>query len=80
MYGHQVILPMILTKQPKQTYSYEDYAQELRERIRATNQLAKEYLKQEKEKAKQQYDKTINKRTFKIGDKILLYDEIVKRG
>jgi len=46
-----IILP--LTKQPKQTYSYEDYAQELRERIRAINQLVKEHLKQEKEKAKQ---------------------------
>jgi len=45
MYGHQAILPTALTKQPKQTYFYEDYAQELREKIRATNQLAKEHLK-----------------------------------
>jgi len=80
MYGHQATLPTALTKQPKQTYSYEDYAQELRERLRATNQLAKEHLKQEKEKAKQQYDKAINKRTFQIGDKVLLYDETVRRG
>jgi len=50
---YQAILPMALTKQLKQTYSYEDYAQELRERIRATNQLIKEHLKQEKEKSKQ---------------------------
>jgi len=40
----------------------------------------KERFKQEKEKAKQQYDKTINKRTFKIRDKVLLYDETVRRG
>jgi len=33
-------------------YSYEDYAHEIRERIRATNQLTKEHLKQKKEKAK----------------------------
>jgi len=80
MYGHQATLPTALTKQPKLTYAYEDYAQELRERIRATNQLAKEHLKQQKERAKQQHDKEINKRTFKIGDKVLLYDETVRRG
>jgi len=34
LYGNQAILPTALTKQPKQTYSYDDYAQELRERIR----------------------------------------------
>jgi len=43
-------LPTALTK-PKPTYSYDDYAQELRESLHATNQLAKEHLKQEKFKA-----------------------------
>jgi len=47
-YGHQAILPITLTKQLKSTYSYDDYTQELRERMCATNQLAKDYLKQEK--------------------------------
>jgi len=56
MYGHQATLLIALIKQSKQTYSYEDYAQKLRKRIHATNQLAKEHLRQEKEKAKQQYD------------------------
>jgi len=37
IYGHQATLPTVLTKQPKLTYAYKDYAQELRERIRATN-------------------------------------------
>jgi len=45
-YGHQAILPTALTKQPKPMYSYDDYAQELRERLRANNQLAKDHLKQ----------------------------------
>jgi len=79
-YGHQAILPTALTKQPKPTYSYDDYAQELREKIRATNQLAKDHLKQEKVKAKLQYDKRVNEKTFKVGDKILLYDETIRRG
>jgi len=79
MYGHQAILSTALTKQPKPTYSY-DYAQELRKRIRATNQLAKEHIKQENIKSKQQYDKSINEKLFKVGNKVLLYDETVRRG
>jgi len=58
----------------------DDYAQELRERIRATNQLAKDYLKQEKIKIKLQHDKNVNEKVFKVGDKILLHDETVRRG
>jgi len=44
-------------------YFYDDYAQELRERICATNQLAKDHLKQEKIKAKLQYDKSVNEKS-----------------
>jgi len=79
-YGHQAILPTALTKPPKPTYSYDDYAQELRERLRATNQLARDHLKQEKFKAKRQHDRSANEKTFKVGDKVLLYDETVRRG
>jgi len=80
MYGHQAILQTALTKQPKPTYSYDDYAQKLRERIRATNQLTKEHIKQKKIKSKQQYDKSIHEKLFKVGDKVLLYDETIRRG
>jgi len=58
MYDHQAILPTALTKQLKPTYSYDNYAQELRERIRTTNHLAKEHIKQKKIKAKHHYDKS----------------------
>ncbi|XP_018374528.1 PREDICTED: uncharacterized protein LOC108768558 [Trachymyrmex cornetzi] len=75
MYGHQAILPTALTRPPKTTYSYEDYAQELRERIRATNQVAREHAQAEKIKAKRQYDKSARKEKFEVGDKVLLYDE-----
>jgi len=78
-YGHQAILPTALIKPPKPTYSYDDYAQELRERLRATNQLAKDRLKEEKFKAKLQYDKSVNEKIFKVGDKVLLHDETVRR-
>jgi len=61
-------------------YNYDDYAQELKERSRATNQLAKEHIKGEKFKAKKQYDKSTKETQFKVGDKVLVYDETLRRG
>jgi len=61
-------------------YSYDDYAQGVRERLRATNQLAKDRLKEEKFKSKLQYDKNVNEKIFKVGDKVLLHDETVRKG
>ncbi|EFN66432.1 Retrovirus-related Pol polyprotein from transposon 412, partial [Camponotus floridanus] len=79
IYEHQAEIPTALTKPPKPTYNYDDYAQELKERLRATNQLAKEHLKEEKFKAKK-YDKSTKEVHFKIGDKVLIYDETLRRG
>lgn len=80
VYGHRAILPFAVTKPPKPTYSYDHYAQELRERIRAINQVAREHLKQEKERTKQHHDKGLRLEDFRAGDKVLLHDETVRRG
>jgi len=80
MYGHQAELPIALTRPPKPIYNYDDYAQELKERLRATTQLARERVKEGKAKAKQQYDKKSGEIKFKIGDKMLVYDETLRRG
>ncbi|XP_070167365.1 uncharacterized protein [Polyergus mexicanus] len=53
VYGHQADLPTSLMRPPKPTYNYDDYAQELKERLWATNQLAKEHVKEKKIKVKQ---------------------------
>jgi len=79
VYGHQAEIPTALTKPPKPTYNYDDYAQELKERLRATNQLAKEHIKEEKLKAKKQYDRNTKETQFKIGHKVLVYDETLRR-
>ena len=50
------------------------------ERIRATNQIAREYTQQKKIKTKQYYDRSARKMTFTVGDEVLLYDESVKKG
>jgi len=55
VYEHRADLPTALTKLPKPTYNY-DYAQELKERLRTTNRLAREHIKDEKTKAKIQYE------------------------
>ncbi|KAL6256632.1 hypothetical protein P5V15_012744 [Pogonomyrmex californicus] len=52
VYGHQAPLPTALTSSPKSSYTYDYYAQELRERIRAANQIAKENRKRRKTKSK----------------------------
>jgi len=80
LYGHQTDLPTALTKPPKPTYNYDDYAQQLKERLRATNRLAREHVKDEKIKAKLQYDKKAREIIFKVGDKVLINDETLRRG
>jgi len=37
MYEHQADLPTTLMKLSKPTYNYDDYAQELKEKLRTTN-------------------------------------------
>ncbi|XP_018402807.1 PREDICTED: uncharacterized protein LOC108779800 [Cyphomyrmex costatus] len=80
VYGREATLPTSLTTPPKPSYTYDDYAQELKERLRATNQIAREHIKEEKIKAKEYHDKKAKEIKFKIGDKVLLYDETLRRG
>jgi hypothetical protein len=80
VYGHRATLPTALSQPPKPTYTYDDYAQELKEKLRATQRVAKEHLKNEKTKAKETYDKKTKEIKFRVGDKVLLHDETVRRG
>ena len=80
VYGHQAEIPTALTKPPQPTYNYADYAQELKERLRATNQVAKDNLTEKKLKSKEHYDRTAKETKFKIGDKVLIYDETLRKN
>jgi len=80
VYGHLAEIPTTLKKPPKPTYNYEDYAQELREKIRATNQIARKNVGEGKQKSKEYYDKSAKETKFKISDKVLIYDEALRRG
>jgi len=72
IYGHQATLSTALSLPPKPTYTYDDYMEELKQKRRATQQLAKTHLNEAKIKAKTYADKATNSKTFKIGNKVLL--------
>jgi len=74
MCGHQADLSTAMTKLPKPIYNYDDYVQELKKMLKATNRLAREHIKDEKIKAKLQRDKKAKEVTFKIDDEVLVYD------
>jgi len=80
LYRHQVTLPTALTCPPKLTYTYDDYVSEFKKRLRAAHQVAKANMQEEKVKSKECYDKKANISTFRAGDKVLLYDEALRRG
>jgi len=80
IYGHRATLPTALSLPPKPTYTYDDYAEELKQRLRATQQVAKSHINEAKIKAKIYADQDTNTKTFKIGDKVLLQDETLRRG
>lgn len=67
-------------KPPAIQYNLDNYAHELKERLRVANKVARENLNQEKQIAKKQYDKKINNKMFKVRDKVLLYDETLQRS
>lgn len=79
IYGHQATILTSIQTSPKTTYTLDDYTNELKERLRATHQLDRENLKEEKRKSKQYYDRKTKPIHFQIGDKVLLHDETVRR-
>ena len=80
VFGRQATLPTSLNQAPRLTYTYDQYTEELRERLRSTNSIARETIGINKDKSNTQYDKKTADRSFKIGDQVLLHDETVRRG
>ncbi|XP_015125510.1 uncharacterized protein LOC107047270, partial [Diachasma alloeum] len=80
MFGRRAELPTAVKQPPRLTYCYDDFAQELRERLRAAHQEAKEKLDAGKEKSKIQYNKDADEVEFCIGDKVLLKNDVLRRG
>lgn len=72
VYGTRIKLPISLKNKPQAVYNYDNYVFELKYLLQKTHEIARANQIQNKEKSKQQYDKKINEKTFKIGDKVLM--------
>ena len=80
VYGFKSEVPSALTETPNIQYNYGDYLAELRGRLHSAHEVARQKLILSKERSKEYYDK--NSETFEIQNrqKVLLFDETVRRG
>jgi hypothetical protein len=80
MFGFRSSMPSALQENPDVQYNYDDYLAELKCRLQTAHNIARERLISHKEKSKEYYDKNTKETVFQVGDKVLLYDETVRRG
>jgi hypothetical protein len=80
VYGFKSNMPSALQENPSAQYNYDSFLVELKSRLQTAHSIARDRLIGHKEKSKEYYDKTAKEATFRVGDKVLLYDETVRRG
>ena len=80
VFGHPSSLPSALKSEPSPQYNYEDYVSELKGRLQTAHHVAKKNLIASKVRSKDYYDKGTEVMKIEVGDKVLLYDETVRRG
>jgi len=80
LFGRPSTLPYALKKPPEPQYNYDDYVSELRSRLQTVHYNAHEKPIACKGKRKEHYDKTSGEMKWQVGDKVLLFDETVRRG
>lgn len=81
LYGRRVNLPGRLQRKPEQhIYNPDDVVKELKIKLQACAQIARENLIHAKNVSKRYYDRTQNTVDFRVKDKVLLYDESLRRG
>jgi hypothetical protein len=74
VYGFKSSMPSALQENPNVQYNYDDFLAELKDGLQTAHSIARERLIGHKEKSKKYYDKNTREATFRIGDKVLLYD------
>jgi len=80
VYGFQSMLPSTLHETPNTQYSYDDYVLELKSRLQTAHEVARQKLITAKNKSKEYFDENSQEFQLHVGDKVLLYDETVRRG
>ena len=79
-YGFKSEVPSALREIPNVQYNYENYLTELKGRLQSTHEVARQKLIPSKERSKEYYDKDSETFEFQVGQKVLLFDETVRRG
>ena len=80
LFGYEARVPSSLQEQPTPRYNYDDYVGELKGRMQTAHAIARDRLVEGKVRSKRDYDKKAVPLTLKVGDRVLLYDESVRRG
>jgi hypothetical protein len=80
LFGRPSVLPSALKGTPEPQYNYDDYVAELKSKLQTSHQRARENLIKSKGRNKEHYDETARALKLRVGDKVLLYDETVRRG
>jgi hypothetical protein len=81
VYGFQSTLPSTLQETPNPQYNYDSYVLELKSsRLQTAHEVAREKMLSSKQKSKEYYDDKSKEFKLSVGDKVLLYDETVRRG
>jgi hypothetical protein len=70
--------PSALQENPSVQYNHDDFLAELKDRLQTVHSIARERSIRHKQKSKEYYDRNTREATFRIGDKVLLYDETVR--
>ena len=80
VYGFRSEVPSALRETPSVQYNYENYLTELRGRLQSAHEVARQKLISSKERSKEYCVKGSEPFEFQIGQRILLFDEAVRRG
>jgi hypothetical protein len=80
LFGYRARVPSSLQEHPTPTYNNDDYVSELKGRMQAAHAIAREKLVESKIRSKRDYDRKTVQIAVKEGDKVLLFDESVRRG
>jgi hypothetical protein len=68
-----------LREAPLVQYNYENYLAELKGRLQSAHEIARHRLLDKKGKSKEYYDREAKPPDIQVGQKVLLYDETVRR-
>ena len=80
LFGHRARISPALQAQPTPRYNYDDDVSELRRRLHSAHAVARESLLHSKVRSKVDFDKKAVPITLQVGDKVLLFDESIRRG